>query len=82
MIVLALKCWFTKAYSGKDYCKEKDIFQFKSDLIFNQRKDANVWGEMAVRFFAMPVHLALMLELADAIFLSILIGVFDGKADL
>ena len=37
---------------------------------------------MAVRFFAMPVHLALMLELTDAIFLSILIGVFDGKADL
>jgi hypothetical protein len=30
----------------------------------------------------MPVHLALMLELPDAIFLSTLIGVFDGKADL
>jgi hypothetical protein len=37
---------------------------------------------MAVRFFAMPVNLALMLELPDAVFLSILIGVFDGKADL
>jgi len=37
---------------------------------------------MAVRFFAMPAHLALKVELADAIFLSILIGVFDGKADL
>jgi len=37
---------------------------------------------MAVRFFVMPVHLALKVELADAIFRSILIGVFDGKADL
>jgi hypothetical protein len=37
---------------------------------------------MAVRFFVTPAHLALMLELADAIFRSILIGVFDGKADL
>jgi len=32
--------------------------------------------------FAMLVHLALMLELADAIFWFILIGAFDGKADL
>jgi hypothetical protein len=37
---------------------------------------------MAVRFFATPVHLALKVELPDAIFLSILIGVFDGKANL
>ena len=38
--------------------------------------------EWVCSFFAMAVHLALMLELADAIFLSLLIGVFDGKADL
>ena len=37
---------------------------------------------MAVQFFVMPVHLALKVELPDAIFLSILIGVFDGKANL
>jgi hypothetical protein len=30
----------------------------------------------------MPARLALEVELVDAIFLSILIGVFDGKADL
>ena len=44
MIVLALKCLVSEAQSGKDYCKEKDIFQFKSDFIFNQRKDANDCG--------------------------------------
>jgi len=44
MIILGLKCWLTKPYSGKDYCKEKDIFQFKSDLIFSERKDANDCG--------------------------------------
>jgi hypothetical protein len=38
--------------------------------------------KMTLRFFAMPIHLALKVELADAIFLSILIGVFDGEADL
>jgi hypothetical protein len=32
--------------------------------------------------FAMSVHLALQLELADAVFTSILIGAFDGKANL
>ena len=37
---------------------------------------------MALRFFAMPVHRALKVELADAVFPSILIGVFDGKTDL
>ena len=32
--------------------------------------------------FAMPVHLALKFKLADAVFLSILIGAFDEKANL
>ena len=32
--------------------------------------------------FAMPVHLALRFELADAGFLSILIGAFDEKTNL
>ena len=38
--------------------------------------------KMAVWLFVMPVHLALKVELPDAIFLSFLIGIFDGKADL
>ena len=33
-------------------------------------------------FFAMPVHLTLKVELADSVLMSILIGFFDGKADL
>ena len=37
---------------------------------------------MGLRFFVMPNHLALKVELADAFFLSILIGAFDGKTDL
>jgi hypothetical protein len=37
---------------------------------------------MALRFFVMPDHLALKVELADAFVLSILIGAFDGKAVL
>jgi hypothetical protein len=32
--------------------------------------------------FAMSVHLALQLELANDVFMSILIGAFDGKANL
>ena len=32
--------------------------------------------------FAMSVHLALWSELADVVFMSILIGAFDEKADL
>ena len=37
---------------------------------------------MAMRFFAMRVHLAPKVELGDAVFLSILFGVFDGKTNL
>ena len=37
---------------------------------------------MAMRFFAMRVHLAPKVELGDAVFLSILLGVFDGKTNL
>jgi hypothetical protein len=32
--------------------------------------------------FAVPVHLALKFELSDAVVLPILIGAFDGKANL
>jgi hypothetical protein len=32
--------------------------------------------------FAMSIHLALKVELANAVCMSILIGAFDGKANL
>ena len=39
-------------------------------------------GKNGFAVFAMPVHLALKVELPDAVYLSILIGAFDGKAGL
>ncbi|MDC1407940.1 hypothetical protein N8524_06410 [Candidatus Puniceispirillum sp.] len=39
-------------------------------------------GKNGFAVFAMSVHLALEVELLDANYLSILIGVFDGKAGL
>ena len=37
---------------------------------------------MAVQFLTMRVHLAPKFELVDAVVMSILLGVFDGKIDL
>ena len=39
-------------------------------------------GKNGFAVFVMPVHLALKVELSDDVTLSILIGVFDGKASL
>ena len=78
----ALKCLVTKYYCRKDYYKEKDLFRFKSDLILNEEKRQCLCVMNGVVVFAMSVHLALKSGSANIVFMSILIEVFDGKADL
>jgi hypothetical protein len=51
-------------------------------LILNEEKHQCLCVMKGVVVFAMSVHLVLWPELADVVFMSILIGAFDGKADL
>ena len=59
MIFLELSHWLKRLYYGKYYCKEKDLFRFKSDLILNEEKRQRLCVMNGVVVFSIFVHLAL-----------------------